>query len=304
MVYFIDLGEVKSDLLQADYRYLLPVLAATIFALLSRAVAWRTLLLDAVPFQVVFLTLNAGYLLNNILPLRLGELGRALILRRHGLGFWRVLSTILIERAFDFTIITGMLLMILPFVTGASQAYRVAIPVLGIVLLGLGVFYLIAVHRDRVLRVYELFTERWPGLSLIGEDRLKSFITGLAALTDVRRFLKVLFWMLINWGLAILAQYLLLLAFDPSAELIWVVFGQAIVALGVALPSAPAYIGLLEAAWVAALSLMGVEPSTALAFAVSSHLVNITVTGVFGVYALIKEGESLMRLYSRMRNEA
>ena len=132
---------------------------------------------------------------------------------------------------------------------------------------------------------------------------MKSFITGLAALTDVRRFLSVLFWMLVNWGLAILAQYLLLLAFIPSAELIWVVFGLAVVALGVALPSAPAYIGVLEAAWVAALSLVGVEPSTALAFAISSHLMNITVTGVFGVYALVTEGESLMRIYSRIRKE-
>lgn len=303
LIYFIDLDEVKNNLLKADYRYLLPVLALTVSALLTRAIAWRTLLLDAVPFQDVFLTLNAGYLLNNILPLRLGELGRALILSRHGLGFWRVVSTILVERAFDFIIIAGMLLTILPSVTGASQAYQVAIPVMGIVLFGLGVFYLIAVHRDRVLRVYELLTERWPGLSLIGEDRLKSFITGLAALADVRRFLKVLFWMLINWGLAVLAQYLLLLAFYPSAELRWVVFGQAVVALGVALPSAPAYIGLLEAAWVAALSLMGVEPSTVLAFAVSSHLVNITVTGFFGLYALIREGESLLRLYTQMRTE-
>ena len=303
LIYFIDLGEVKEDLLQADYRYLIPVLALFILALMTRAFAWRILLLDAIPYRDVFLTLNAGYLLNNILPLRLGELGRALILGRHGLGFWRVLSTILVERAFDFAIIAGMLLTTLPFVTGASQAYKVAIAVIGIVLIGFVVFYLLARYRDRVLRIYELFTERWPGLSLIGEDRLKSFITGLAALTDVRRFLSVLFWMLVNWGLAILAQYLLLLAFIPSAELIWVVFGQAVVALGVALPSAPAYIGVLEAAWVAALSLVGVEPSTALAFAVSSHLINITVTGVFGVYALVTEGESLVRLYSRIRKK-
>lgn len=303
LIYFIDLGEVKEDLLQADYRYLIPVLALFILALMTRAFAWRILLLDAIPYRDVFLTLNAGYLLNNILPLRLGELGRALILGRHGLGFWRVLSTILVERAFDFAIIASMLLITLPFVTGASQAYKVAIAVIGIVLIGFVVFYLLARYRDRVLRIYELFTERWPGLSLIGEDRLKSFITGLAALTDVRRFLSVLFWMLVNWGLAILAQYLLLLAFIPSAELIWVVFGLAVVALGVALPSAPAYIGVLEAAWVAALSLVGVEPSTALAFAISSHLMNITVTGVFGVYALVTEGESLVRLYSRIRKE-
>jgi uncharacterized membrane protein YbhN (UPF0104 family) len=219
------------------------------------------------------------------------------------LGFWRVLSTILVERVFDFAIISGMLLTTLPFVTGASQAYKVAITVFCMVLIGFVIFYLLARYRDRVLILYELLTERWPGLRLIGEDRLRSFITGLAALTDLCRFLSVLIWMLVNWGLAILAQYLLLLAFVPSAELIWIVFGLAVVALGVALPSAPAYIGVLEAAWVAALSLVGVEPSTALAFAVSSHFINITITGVFGVYALVREGESLARLYSKIRKE-
>ena len=303
LIYFIDIGEVKNDLLQADYRYLILVLALYVLALMTRAIAWRILLLDEIPYRDVFFTLNAGYLLNNILPLRLGELGRALILGRHGLGFWRVLSTILVERVFDFAIISGMLLTTLPFITGASQANKVAITVFCMVLIGFVIFYLIARYRERVLILYELLTERWPGLSLIGEDRLRSFITGLAALTDLCRFLSVLFWMLVNWGLAILAQYLLLLAFVPSAELIWIVFGLAVVALGVALPSAPAYIGILEAAWVAALSLVGVEPSTALAFAVSSHLINITVTGVFGVYALVREGESLVRLYSKIRKE-
>ncbi len=303
LIYFIDLGEVKNDLLQADYRFLIPVLALSVLALMTRAIAWRILLLGAAPYRDVFLTLNAGYLLNNILPLRLGELSRALILSQHGLEFWRVFSTILIERAFDFAIIAGMLLTTLPFVTGASQAYKVAITVLSIVLIGFVFFYFIARYRDRVLRIYELLSARWPGLNLIGEDRIKSFITGLSALTDIRRFLSVLFWMFLNWGLAILAQYLLLLAFVPSAELIWIVFGQAVVALGVALPSAPAYIGVLEAAWVASLTLVGVEPSTALAFAVSGHLINITVTGVFGVYALVREGESLVKLYSRIRKE-
>jgi uncharacterized protein (TIRG00374 family) len=303
LIYFIDLDEVKGNLLQADYRYLLPVLGSTVLALITRSIAWRTLLLDAVPLRDVFLTLNAGYLLNNLLPLRLGELGRAFILGRHGLGFWRVLSTILVERAYDFAIIASMLLVSLPFITSASQAFQAAMTIFGIVVVGFGVFFIIARYRDNILRYYGYLTDRWPGLMLIGEDRLRSFITGLAVLNDVHRFFRVLFWMVVNWVLALIGQYLLLLAFVPSAEFVWIMFAQSVVALGVALPSAPAYIGLLEAAWVAALTLVGVEPSTALAFAVSSHLVNVTVTGVFGLYALIREGESLVGLYTRFRKQ-
>lgn len=295
---------MKDDLLQADYRLLVPVIALFTIALMFRAAAWRTLLLDAVPYRDVFFTLNIGYLLNNILPLRLGEVARAFILGRHGLGFWRVLSTILIERAFDFAIIASMLLATLPFVTGTSQAYKFAVLVSVLVVIGFVIFYIIAKYRDRVLGLYENLAERWSILNLIGLARVKSFITGLEALTDVRRFLKVLLLMILNWGFAVFAQYLLLLAFFPSAKFIWILFGQSVVALGVALPSAPAYIGLLEAAWIGAFTLVGINASTAFAFAVTSHLIHISVTGVFGIYGLVREGESLFQLYSQMRTKS
>jgi uncharacterized membrane protein YbhN (UPF0104 family) len=57
--------------------------AAIIFYLLGvvmRTFSWRTLLQNKASYGRVFLTLNEGYLLNNIFPFRLGELGRAVLL--------------------------------------------------------------------------------------------------------------------------------------------------------------------------------------------------------------------------------
>jgi uncharacterized protein (TIRG00374 family) len=301
--YFVDLKEVKNAFEGADYWYLIPVVVVYTIALGIRGLAWRALLRNEPPFKQVFLILNAGYLLNNILPFRLGEIGRAFLLGRKGLGFWRVFATVLIERAFDMALVAGMVLSTLPFVWGSPRAQQVAFFVAGVVLAGMAALHLLARHQERAQAIFESLGSRWPPLLQLGRDRIEAFFAGLAALTDIRRFLKVLILMVVNWFLAVIAQFLLLRAFVPSAHFLWAVFGQGIVALGVAVPSSPAYVGVLEVAWVSALSLVGVPPAAALAYAFASHLLNLAVTGLIGGYALLKEGLSLSRLYYRIRNE-
>lgn len=301
--YFVDLSQVGDAFERADYRYLFPVVVIYTTALGLRSKAWQTLLKEGASFNQVFLTLNAGYLLNNILPLRLGELGRAFLLGRRGLGFWRVFTTIIIERAFDMAIVAGMVLGTLPIVWGSARGQQVAFVVMLIVLVGLLTLHLLARNQARALAWFDGLGARWPRLVSLGRQRIQAFFSGLTALNNLNRFLRVLGWMLLNWFLAVLAQFLLLRAFVPSADFVWAIFGQGVVALGVALPSSPAYVGVLEAAWVSALSLVGVQPGTALAYAFASHLLNILVTGLIGAYALAREGLSIGSLYYRIRKE-
>jgi len=304
LLYFVNLQDVAKILQQVHYGFLFPVFILYVLGLVARAMAWRTLLQEEVSTSRVFLILNAGYLMNNILPFRLGEFGRAFLMGRKGLGFWRVFPTILIERAFDLALVAGMVLYSLPYAFGGPQARPIALGVVVLVLAGLAALHLLARYQDWVLEKIDRFSARWPYLQRMGQQQLRSFTSGLAALMQVRRFLMVLIWMLVTWSLALGAQYLLLLAFLPDARFLWALFGQGIVALGVAIPSSPAYIGVVEAAWVGALSLFGVSTSIGLAYALASHLLNIGVTGVFGAIALVREGESLGHLYRRLRDGA
>ena len=69
---------------------------------LTRVFAWYILLQKRVSFKEAFFTMNAGYLLNNVFPFRLGEIGRALLLDRpDGPRAFEVLSSIIMERVFD-----------------------------------------------------------------------------------------------------------------------------------------------------------------------------------------------------------
>ena len=114
--YFVDWHGFLDALKHANYSFYFLALLVYLISYFFRTWAWRSLLKEEVSFKKVFLTMNAGYLLNNILPFRLGELGRAFLLGHAGLGFWRVFSTILIERSFDMILAAGLLLGTLPFV--------------------------------------------------------------------------------------------------------------------------------------------------------------------------------------------
>jgi len=290
-------------LTRANYRYLLLALPIYIVSYMVRSRGWYILLMEEAPYKLVYLTEQAGYLMNNVLPFRLGELGRAALLGRHGLGFWRVFSTIIVERAFDMIIAAGLLLGSLALVVDVPGAQQVGIIVGLIVLAGMYALYLLARYQERVLTWFERLGKRWPRLIELGRERLTSFLIGLTPLTDFRRFVRVLLWIGASWGMAILSHYLIMLAFISEATLLWMVFAISVAMIGVALPSSPGFIGVYEAAYVGALSVFGVSYESALAFALVDHVYYIGLTGIVGAYALFREGLSLSQVAQRVQQE-
>jgi len=252
---------------------------------------------------MVFLTLNQGYLLNNVLPLRLGEVARALLLSRKAhLGFLQVFSTVLIERALDVAMAAGVLLGSLPFVVGGGFAWQAAALAGGLVIIGLFMLHLLASNQPWALTQYERWSQRIPVMGrLLKPQQLNALFEGLAVLVDGWRFLRVLMWMVINWGIAILQFYVLMRAFYPQAELVWATLTLGVMAFGVAVPSSPGAMGVLELSIIGALSVFGVDPSTALATALTAHLTNYLLTGLIGAYAFLKDGLSLTGVFRDVR---
>ena len=311
VLYFVDLKKVLAALQQADYRYLPLVLVVYLLSLFARAAAWRTLLQEQVDYVRTFFLVNTGYFLNSILPFRLGEVGRAFLVSQNSpVSFWEAASTILIERAFDMMLSVSLMLATLPFVVAltlspeaASWALPAALSVGSVVLLALLFLHLLARNRLRALGWLEKLAEHRPWLGRLVKGRLEAFFTGLAALTDIRRFLKTLGWMLLNWFLWVSEYYLLMLAIiNKDAPFLWAAFAMAVAAMGVAIPSSPGGIGVVEASVVGALAVLGVDPSPALAFALSMHFIYLATTAILGIIGLAREGESLGRIYQRITN--
>lgn len=75
-----------------------------------------------------------------------------------------------------------------------------------------------------------------------------------------------------------------------------------VLALGIAIPSTPARLGVYGVAVVGALSIFGVPFSVALAIALVSHLIHLSITSFVGMYGFFCDGETVIGLYKHLRN--
>ena len=297
----LDLRKFWQALLQADLRFLLAGALVSLLWLFIRGFVWRTLLQDKASYRDSFFTINEGYLLNNILPFRLGEIARAFLMARKArLDFWQVVPSILIERALDLSFAVGLFLCTLPFVVGISWAKQAAMGIGIVVLLGLGAIYLLARNRLFVLGWLDRVGQRHGVVKKLAGRRVNAFFDGLAIITDGRLFLEALGWESLNWIAGLLQYYLFLWAFFPQPELLWALFALGVGALGIAAPSSPGAIGVFEAVLVGALVVFGLDASPATAYALSMHVISYLFTGLIGGYGLYKDGESLSSLYTRL----
>jgi glycosyltransferase 2 family protein len=304
----IDFQQLKIAIQHANYWLVASCFITTLLWLLVRAMYWRTLLRERASYRDVFFAINEGYLLNNLLPFRLGELARAFLLGRKSdpegkqIGFWFVFSSILVERILDMAFGVGILVTSLIFVVGGSWAVPAAVFTGSLVLVGLIVMYILARNQDWAIAQLNRLGQRWPILLKLGGGILPAFLSGLSVFTDGKRFLKAIGWASLNWVISLTQYYLMLNAFIPGAKLSWALFALGIAALGVAVPSSPGNIGVLEGALVAALAVFKVDFASAFAFAFTLHIIQYTLSIILGAYGLSREGETLLGLYQQLRN--
>jgi hypothetical protein len=303
ILYFVDFRQMAEAFRSANYLILAFALSLSFVWMAVRAIVWRTLLRNRASYRDVFLTVGEGYLLNNFLPFRLGEIGRAfLISRKSDLQFMEVIPTIVIERAVDLAFSATVLLISLPFVVGAEGAGQIGVFVGAAVILGLVALYLLARNRQWALDLFNKLSQRWPVLQRVGGGFIASFLEGLAVLTDGWLFARFLFWMMVNWGVAILSYYLMMIAFFPETQVIWAFFGLGVAAFGNAIPSLPGAIGTFEGAFAGALTLLTGDQSTSVAVALAGRVYLYISSLVVGFIGLASEGETLSGIYQQLRD--
>ena len=271
ILYFVDLRAMVDAIRKANYALLAVAFPLGFVWIFIRSIVWRTLLRNRASLRDVFWTIGEGYLLNNFLPFRLGEVGRAFLLsRKSGMQFMEILPTIVIERVMDLGYTAIIFLAALPFVVGAKGAERVGSLVGLVVLAGFIILYLLARYNRWALDVFHKLSARWPALQKVGGNFLEAFFAGLGVLTDGWLFLRFLFWMTLNWVVAIFNYYLIIRAFFPGA-------------LG------------------GAITLLTGDQSTALAVALTVRLYNYINSGVIGGIGLVREGQTLSGVYDQLK---
>jgi glycosyltransferase 2 family protein len=294
----VDLARTRDVLARADLRWIALAAAFLSTDLILRALRWQRLLrpIAKVRYPSMLGYLLVGYLANNILPARLGELVRSHYLGdREGISRASALGTVVVERVVD-------LVAVVAIASAALLVLSVRGVVAGAVLVGAGVAGLLLVvlalgivaHRlpgaDRVWAA----VERWPQVRELA-GKLQG---GLAVAGRPATLLEALAASAAAWTVAILA---------------WAAVGQSIgvelsigqaallasgVALASAVPAGPSNLGTFEFAAVEIGKAIGVPADSAFALALIIHATILVVTSVGGGVAVARLG------WKRRPNEA
>ena len=271
-----------------------------IAGLAARAISWRILLAEKLPLRKVFDVINIGYLLNAILPFRIGEVGRAyLISRDQAIGAPKIFGTIVVERFLDISVSFSALLVVLPSIVNPEWTSNLLFGVgIGIILLIGGSLTLLR-GRQSILRIMQRFSKF--GLQrLVGVT--EDFISGIEAFGRPKLILRAAFWNFIAWTCFWLQLWFLLNFIGAPGAIPVLLFVSGVIAFGVALPSSPGAIGVFEFAAVAGFLIMGYARETALSVAIVWHVLLLANTALFGGWALAREGSSIFELAGKAQS--
>ncbi|MBT7074893.1 MAG: flippase-like domain-containing protein, partial [Anaerolineae bacterium] len=201
----VDIPKTIAALRDANLSLLLIAAFLSASWLMVRGIVWRTLLQNRPSYRDTFISLGEGYLMNNFLPFRLGELGRAFLLsEKTELKFTEILPTIIVERIFDLIISAAIFITAVSFVAEAKGTEQIAYIIGGIVLLAIIMLYFLAHNQEWAFNFFTKITARIPKLQELGGELLKSLLAGLSVFTDGALFLRFIFWMLFNWSIALI----------------------------------------------------------------------------------------------------
>lgn len=224
-----------------------------------------------------------GYTGNTVLPFRLGELLRVEYLNQRTPATRSfVLTTVVVERLLDSLLLVTLFAATAPAVLG-SRSWGP-----GVLMVVFGTLAALAVGavmgRSELLPALVRMVGRiWPVVGGALERRAHQVVEGLSALTGFRRLAEAFAATLLYWGVGFCTLTVLLRAFGLDVPWWAPGFIIAMVAVGTALPSSPAFVGTFHyfSAW--ALELLGVPSETALSFAIVSHAVAVGPWSVVGL---------------------
>jgi uncharacterized protein (TIRG00374 family) len=278
------------------------VVATSLFPL--RLIRWRLLLRqengEPYPWLPLWHAVAMGFAANNLLPFRAGEVVRTVAASRlTGARLTTSVASVAVERVFDALTVVGLLALALllpnmpegltvagiPVQRAATTAGLLALAAL--VVAGL----VVAFPRTAEGLIRRIVPSDRIALRLV--DLIEGIRQGLAVLRSPARLAGVIAWSVVLWLVNALSFHLAFQAFDLPVDFGGALVLQGVLAFGIAVPSAPGYVGPFEAVITAVLAVYGIGPSQAVAYAVGYHLTTFVPITLLGVWSATRTGLGL-----------
>lgn len=292
-----DLHEIWRVLSSSNPLYWIGCVVAATAIFPLRARRWQALLAplgERIPVAPLWQATAIGMMVNNVFPARAGEFARAFAISRARpeVKFTTALASLVVDRIFDGTMVIALLLLATLDPRFPADARIEGASAIGIV----ASFALVLAAALAFVTALVLFpagssalAERVVGVvsprlgARVGA-LLEAFAGGLGVLRSPRLVLEVLWWTLLHWLLNAFAFWLGFKALGIAAPMTAALFLQGLIAIGVALPSAPGFFGPFELAGKAGLALYGVPTSQAVSWAIGFHILSFIPITVLGAW--------------------
>lgn len=302
----INLQDVLNDLKKVQLSYIVFFLLIGSLVQYLRSYRWGIILqpLEKIGQLSLFSVTSVGFLAIAAIPARIGELARPyLISQKSSVKMSSALGTIIVERVLDsFTILT-IAVIVLFFTDLPSWMIKSSI-IFFLIALAMFCFMLFMIlNRETALKFINKIVDKLPGkLAHKTDTLLHHFIDGFQIVANIRLLLYLIFLSALIWLTNVLSIYILFLSFGFNLPVIASFVLMIILIVGIAIPTAPGFIGNWHFACVLGLSLFGLAKVEALSFAVVYHFLSMIVLLVFGIGFMPFNKFSISDMKNKMNN--
>ncbi len=307
-----NIGNVWSAVRSADMRLLAAAVVLVGFTYWARAVRWQYLLrpIGATRFRTAFRATVIGFAASFLLPARAGDVLRPYLLaRQEGLSASATFATIVLERVLDMVAVLVLLAvyawggpardvpaaLLRPVQLSAAAGGAAAIALLALM-------FLLASHPERVgtlvLGMRRILPNRIAN-ALAGFAQ--AFSEGLAVVRTPRPLVTALAWSFPLWLLISFQAWCVTRAFGIAMPLAGGFLVQALLVIGVAVPTPGAVGGFHEAYRFAVTTFFGASNDAAVGGAIVLHAVSFVPVTLLGLYFMASDGLSVFGLQNLAR---
>lgn len=326
----VPFAELTAYMSSINYVWVIPSVMLSMISFVFRAFRWQTILNSshAINFEGAFHPLMIAFMLNTILPGRLGEVSRPIILtRRNHIAFSTGLATVAVERIFDVCMLlilfAGTLTMVQidpqfqmtfgNYVLNRSTLISIGKGMILLCLILLTVIILLNFNRIQMLikNMIFLLPNLIPMIQATTKDQLTqkvclsmirivdNIVSGLSLIKHPKKIYICILYSMVIWGLQAGSFYTMSIG-CPGINLSFaeITAIMVIICFFIALPSVPGYWGLWEAGGIFAMSLFGVAATDAAGYTLTNHAVQFFPVIIVGIISLLMIGMNIGQVAS------
>jgi dolichyl-phosphate beta-glucosyltransferase len=283
---YVEIDKSINSIQNARPDYLVTSLLLIICAYVIRGFRWM-IWEKNLKFWNSFKLILIGFMGNNLLPARLGEVLRAHCTAQKtadGYGRTAALASIAIERILDGLVLSVISILGLLFVPINNMLFIALLSVsLAFGLLTASLIVSIRMHK-RIRKVFDGINRIFPGhLTQFGKEKINYFLDGLLLIGNFTKLVKAIIVSAFIWIIELAAYYLIANSVFNEVSIKVCLLFLAVVNFASLFPFTVGGFGAIEGAATAFLVSAGIPANQSLAMVLSQHILQFAFTTITGI---------------------